>query len=230
MTTWAAGLAVVAAAVTRWRVVGPGFTWLTGSVVLLLGTLGWWSGGGWAAAVATVAALLGVVLAPRPLIAALLLLVAGVFFGLASIADGELVTTFSGALLLGAISGEMLLGHWYLIDPQLPRWALQRLDQAAIVGVVLDGAALLLAAGTEWEDAAVGWAFVALAVLSLLLMVAVWFSLREPSYPGVMAATGLSYLAVLTAVGAAVAGRALVDEGSSLLASGITLTSTLLAP
>jgi hypothetical protein len=42
------------------------------------------------------------------------------------------------------------------------------------------------------------------------LMVGVWFSLRVPSYTGVMAATGLSYLATLTALGAVVIGRAVI--------------------
>ena len=72
-----------------------------------------------------------------------------------------------------------------------------------------------------------GWAFVVLAATSFVLMVAVWFALNEPSYPGVMAATGLSYLAILTAIGAAVAGRALADEGTSLLASAGDVLGTL---
>jgi hypothetical protein len=42
-------------------------------------------------------------------------------------------------------------------------------------------------------------------------MAMVWSSLGEAGYSGVMAATGLSYLAVLTAAGAAVIGRLLVD-------------------
>ncbi len=60
-------------------------------------------------------------------------------------------------------------------------------------------------------DAVIGWAFVALALMSTLLAVAVWFALREPSYAGVMAATGLSYLAVLTVFGTVVTGRVLLD-------------------
>lgn len=56
-------------------------------------------------------------------------------------------------------------------------------------------------------DAVFGWAYVALAVMTGLLMLGVWFSLKEPKYTGVMAATGLSYLGVLTAVGALVVGR-----------------------
>lgn len=45
-------------------------------------------------------------------------------------------------------------------------------------------------------------------------------ALREPAYSAVMAATGLSYLAVLTVIGAGVAGRALVAESVGLLAAG----------
>ena len=229
MTTWAAGLAAVAALVARWRVVGPGFNWLAGSVVILLGGPGWWAGGGWTAGVATAAAVAAFALARRPDAAAAAFVTAALFYAVGSVSDGGILATVSGALALGGITGEMLLGHWYLIDPTLPRWALQRLDGVALVGIVLEMVFLLVAAGWDWEDAVVGWAFVALAVTSLLLMVAVWFSLKEPSYPGVMAATGLSYLATLTAMGAAVAGRALVDEGASLLAGAARLAGTLVA-
>jgi hypothetical protein len=43
----------------------------------------------------------------------------------------------------------------------------------------------------------------------------VWAALGEEGYPAVMAATGLSYLAVLTSIGAAVLGRLLA--GGSVL-------------
>jgi hypothetical protein len=50
----------------------------------------------------------------------------------------------------------------------------------------------------------------AVTIMTGLLVTGVWFSLKEPSYSGVMAATGLSYLGVLTAFGVVVAGRLLV--------------------
>ena len=53
-------------------------------------------------------------------------------------------------------------------------------------------------------------AFWALVVTSVILMAGVLGSLRYPAYSGVMAATGLSYLAVLTSLGAVFLGRALV--------------------
>ena len=45
---------------------------------------------------------------------------------------------------------------------------------------------------------------------SVVLMVGVIASLRYPAYSGVMAATGLSYLALLTTLGAVFVGRAIV--------------------
>ena len=51
---------------------------------------------------------------------------------------------------------------------------------------------------------------IALTVMTALLIAAVWFSLREPGYSGVMAATGLSYLGLLTTFGVIVVGRLLV--------------------
>jgi hypothetical protein len=46
-----------------------------------------------------------------------------------------------------------------------------------------------------------------LAALGLVLMVGVLFSLRVKSYTGVMAATGLSYLATITALAVAIISR-----------------------
>ena len=226
LTTWAAGLAGVAALVAWWKVVGPGFGWLSAAVTALFGGIGWAVGGGWPAGVGTVAAVVGFGLAGPRLFAAALG-AGAVFLAAASVPDGGLVGTLSGALLLGGTTGEMLLGHWFLIDPTLPRWTLKRLAAAGATGVVADVAVLTIDAGGLGGEV-IGWAFVVLSATTLMLLVAVWFALDEPSYPGVMAATGLSYLAILTAIGAAAAGRALVDEGTSLLGAGLGLGRILL--
>ena len=199
----------------QWNVVGPGFGWLSAGVTVLFGGTGWAVGGGWMAGIGTLAALAGLVLARRPNLAWMALALAAAAYAGSSVADGGPVGTLTGAALLGGVTGEMLLGHWYLIDPTLPRWALKRLAAIGGAGMVADAAVVALDAG--WDDAVVGWAFAVLAVTTLVLLVAVWFALNEPSYPGVMAATGLSYLAILTAIGAAVAGRSLIEEGPGLL-------------
>ena len=153
--------------------------------------------------------------------------VAAVLYLAAAIPDGGLVLSITGAAALGGITGEMLLGHWYLIDPTLPRWALKRLAAVGGAGMVADAAVVLADTGFSWEDDIIGWAFVVLALTTVVLAVAVWFALNEPSYPGVMAATGLSYLAILTAVGAVVAGRVLIDDGSTLLGGAAGLLGTI---
>jgi len=220
-------LAGVAALVAWWKVVGPGFGWLSAAVTALFAGIGWAVGGGWPAAVGTAAALVGIGLARRPRPFAAALGAGALFLAAASVPDGGLVGTLSGALLLGGTTGEMLLGHWFLIDPTLPRWTLKRLAAAGAAGVVADVAVLTIDAGGFGGDV-IGWAFVVLAATTLVLLVAVWFALNEPSYPGVMAATGLSYLAILTAIGAAAAGRALVDEGTSLLGADLGLSRIFL--
>ena len=94
--------------------------------------------------------------------------------------------------------------------------------------MLADVGAVLAETGFGWEDQVLGWAMLVLAATTILLTVAVWFALNEPSYPGVMAATGLSYLAILTAIGAVVAGRALLDDGSTLLGESSRLLGTLI--
>ncbi len=212
LATWAAGLAAGAALVVFWRIVGPGFTWLAGGVTLLAGLTAVAAGAGPLAMGATVLTAAGTLLARRPLPAAAGLGLGALCYLAAAMTEGVVLLAVTGAVALGAISTEMILGHWYLVDPRLPRWALHRLDEGAAAGLALDVAALVALGLLSWPegDEVIGWAFVALAAMSALLIVAVWFSLREPRYSGVMAATGLSYLAVLTVFGAAVTGRILV--------------------
>jgi hypothetical protein len=85
--------------------------------------------------------------------------------------------------------------------------------------LIADAALLAQRGALSWESEAfvVGWAFVGLALMTALLLVGVWFALNERGYNGVMAATGLSYLAVLTVIGATISGRSLVGDGAGLL-------------
>jgi hypothetical protein len=128
-----------------------------------------------------------------------------------ALGDSPWFPAVGGVLFLGGVTSEMTLGHWYLVDPSLPRWALQRLAIVGAVGLAAEIGYVLWKVGAPWTaaDSFLGWAFVALAVMTGLLVAGVWFSLKEPSYTGVMAATGLSYLAVLTAFGVAMVGRQL---------------------
>ncbi|MDH4116034.1 MAG: hypothetical protein OEX04_01020 [Acidimicrobiia bacterium] len=207
LAMWGGGIAIAAGLVAFWRVVGAGFLWTAGGSALLAGAAAF-GAGPWGAA--------GVVLVACAIIAAKWWLPAGVLFVLGGSAlvgsaiagsTDHALAAVTGALALGGTSSEMLLGHWYLVDPKLPRWALRRLDGAGIVGLVADSA---LVVTTGVVTGAVGWTYLGLVLMSILMMVGVWFSLKEHGYEGVMAATGLSYLSVLTALGTIALGRFLL--------------------
>ncbi len=210
LAMWTAGLAGGAAAVSYWAIVGPGYSWLLSGVVVVIGGASALAGDLVIGVAASLAALFAGVFARRHRRAAGLFAVAAIGYLAIAIDEGGVVTAITGTLLLGAMTSEMLLGHWFLVDPQLPRWALQRLDLAVGVGLVADLAALAALGAFGADDTVMIAALGALAIMTGLLAAGVWFSLREPAYSGVMAATGLSYLGVLTAFGVVVVGRLLV--------------------
>lgn len=198
----------MASFVSRARIVGPGFIWLTAGAAAVIGVAGaLGEGAGWAR-VGLVAAILGGVWARSHARASASLAIAGVGFVIQAAASGGLVAAATAALALGGVTGEMMLGHWYLVDPRLPRWALRSLAIVGILGIVSDGALVASLGSLGGGGAAV--AFWALLGTSALLMAGVIGAIRYPAYSGVMAATGLSYLAVLTTLGAVFLGRALV--------------------
>lgn len=212
LAMWAAGLAAGGALVVWWRVVGRGYVWLTGGIVALVGVaLALTSDSAWAW-IGTALGPAAVVVAGRSQVAAALLAAGAVLLTIPGLDDSPVMPLVTGAVFLGGVTTEMMLGHWFLVDPKLPRWSLNRLAVVGGIGLVLDAGYLLtqgLIAGAG-ADAILGWAYAALTLMTALLIVGVIFSLKEPSYTGVMAATGLSYLAVLTAFGVAVVGRMLV--------------------
>lgn len=216
---WAAGIAGGAVPIAMWRIVGKGFHLLVaGSSALMgIGAIVFEQHPGTVAALACL--ILAMLLEKHPPLMAAAFGAATLGFMVSATSNGGIMLAISGALTLGAVTDEMLLGHWYLVDPRLPRWALKSLDTAAGFGLATDAALLVSNGGLSWEADAlvVGWAFVALSAMSLLLIIAVWFALKEPGYNGVMAATGLSYLAVLTVIGSTISGRSLLGEGSTLL-------------
>lgn len=207
LLAWAAGLALVAGSVSLTRVVGPGFTWLTVGVAGLVGLAGVLSEGALWARIAAVLLVIGALAARNHAVAGPVLIGSGAAF----LAEAALFggwPALTAGLALGGVTGEMMLGHWYLVDPRLPRWALRALAVAGMAGLAADGAVLAIAGGLgEGGGVVVFWV---LLVTSIALMAAVLGALRYPAYSGVMAATGLSYLAVLTSLATVFLGRNLV--------------------
>jgi len=205
LAMWAAGLAAGVSVVAFWRVARPGFVLLGGGVAALIGGVGALAGAGIWALLGVALSLLALTIRKRRWAAIPLGIAAGAWLASATPPWG-IGLAAAGAVALGGVSSEMLLGHWYLVDPKLPRWPLRRLAIAGAVGIAFD--AIVVQAAGRAQAIVSPVVLLALAITTVVLMVAVWFSLKGRSYTGVMAATGLSYLATLTSLGAVVLGRA----------------------
>lgn len=203
LLVWAAGVSLAGGLVTLKGTVGVGFTWLAVSTALVVGL---WTifatPVSWVPCVALGVAAFTV--RRSRLVAGSVMLVAVPGFLISALPTGGILGTTAATLALGGITGEMLLGHWYLVDPTLPRRILRQLAMAGIVGVVADVGILLTSTLTGGFRLTAFWV---VAVTTIGLMAAVLGALRHPAYSGVMAATGLSYLAVLTSVATVFFGR-----------------------
>jgi hypothetical protein len=129
------------------------------------------------------------------------------------------VRTLVGAAFLGCVSDAMLLGHWYLVQPGLGRGPLSELNRWLAWVWPFEVAALLWPTGMlsvldgtidDSYNGLLGWFWVACAAATLILTFVTHAALKERAYSAVMAATGLLYLAILTAFGTDLVARALL--------------------
>ncbi len=154
---------------------------------------------------------------------------APVTFGLialiaAGVSDGgndavAIIRTIVGAVFLGFVSDAMLLGHWYLVQPGLPRRHVNEIVKAFLLIWPLEVAAMLIPTGMfsvfsgsvdDGWGGQLGWFWAACAITTGILTVVTLKALQERAYSAVMAATGLMYLAILTAFGTDLVARAVL--------------------
>lgn len=124
-----------------------------------------------------------------------------------------------GAVFLGLVSDAMLLGHWYLVQPGLPRRHVNEIVRAflwtwpaeVIVMLVPTGMFSVFSGAVDdgWSGQ-LGWFWAACAVTTGVLGLVTLKALTERAYSAVMAATGLMYLAILTAFGTDLVARAVL--------------------
>src|SRR5690606_7924406 len=131
----------------------------------------------------------------------------------------SVVRVLVGAAFLGSISDGMLLGHWYLVQLGLARRPL--IEMVRWTGIIwpFEVGALLWPTGMvsvlagsidDGYGGRLGWFWVACAVTTIGLVAVTRAALRERYYSAVMAATGLLYLAILTAFGTDLVARAVL--------------------
>ena len=152
-----------------------------------------------------------------PIIGSIGLVVAGVHSGGPEAL--AVIRTLVGAAFLGAVSDAMLLGHWYLVQPGLGRAPLLELVRWTAWVWPFEVAALLWPPGMvrvldgridDGWNGTLGWFWVACAVTTIVLCFVTRAALKVRAYSAVMAATGLLYLAILTAFGTDLVARAIL--------------------
>ena len=124
-----------------------------------------------------------------------------------------------GAAFMGSVSDAMLLGHWYLVQPGLARGPLLELVRwtawiwpLEVIVMLLPTGMLSVLNGTIDDNygGILGWMWVTCALTTIGLVIVTRLALKERQYSAVMAATGLLYLAILTAFGQDLVARALL--------------------
>lgn len=247
LVQWAVGGMAGAWFTTRQREVGIGYGWLLRIVFGLLAVsgaaIGLSSDGGAATRVRDVAAVVVTVTIAVALVSSIrrrrnvdrgtfdprLDLVPAVVGLVALVAAGvdaggndlvAVVRLLVGAAFLGFVTDAMLLGHWYLVQPGLPRRHINEIVAAFLVIWPLEVAVMLLPTGMfsvfsgsvdDGWGGQLGWFWAACAVTTGILTVVTQRALKERSYSAVMAATGLMYLAILTAFGTDLVARAVLQ-------------------
>ncbi len=131
----------------------------------------------------------------------------------------SILRTVVGAAFLGCVTDAMLLGHWYLTQPGLPRRLLNELVTALgwvwpaeVLAMLLPTGMVAVWTGTidDGWGGTLGWFWAACAISTIVLVFVTRAALRERYYSAVMAATGLLYLAILTAFGTDLVARAVL--------------------
>ena len=132
----------------------------------------------------------------------------------------SIARTLVGAAFLGAVSNSMLLGHWYLVQPGLSRdpiftlvnWTgLLWLPELVLLCIPTGMFSVLNGTIDDNYNGLLGWFWVACVVATICLVIVTRMALKEKEYSAVMSATGLMYLAILTAFGMDLVARILLD-------------------
>ena len=139
--------------------------------------------------------------------------------------DGSALLSFRlviGALFLGAATDTMLLGHWYLVQPGLPRDALREmlnwllyLSPVEIVAYVIPTGMISALSGNihDGYGGILTWFWTLSAISTIVLGLVAKAALKERQYAAVMAVTGLTYLSILTAFSTDLIARAILSKG-----------------
>ena len=190
---WACGVAVIGALTRSWKEVQAGHfkvIWLVTGGVSIAAGFGYHPA--WALTAACVISFAAIYrkadqwAGAITAVLAVVLLLAGVDLD---------VTSVAGALLLGAVTNAMLLGHWHLNQPRLGTRPILRTVYALWAGVAVYAAAVTyLALNSSGVGSLGAWTAVVFTAFAAVLTAPVHYLVRTRS---IMSATGILYLEIL---------------------------------
>jgi hypothetical protein len=199
---WAAGTIVFGAASRLWGEIQPGHfkvIWLVGAGLSFAAGFGYRPA--WLVTLASVAAFAAIYRAADQWIGAAAAVVAIVALLMGVDLDPVAVAS---AVLLGAVTNAMLLGHWHLNQPRLGTRPILRLVYALWAGVAVYAAAVaVLGVGSSGVASLAAWTAVAFTAFAAVLTAPVHHLVRTRS---IMSATGILYLEILLCLVAAFTG------------------------
>src|SRR5210317_845567 len=121
----------------------------------------------------------------------------------------NLLLSFLPILLVSSVFSSMMIGHWFLVDPTIERIGMKNISKLSSRLSILLAFLVFL---NIYESNSLFFSSLSenllnnivifLYLSSALLSFGSLKSLQEKSYTGVMASTGLSYLALIVALGA----------------------------
>ena len=121
----------------------------------------------------------------------------------------NLLSSLLPILLVSSVFSSMMIGHWFLVDPTIERIGMKNISKFSTGLSILLSFLVFI---NIYESSSMFFSSVSenllknvvifLYLSSALLSFGSLKSLQEKSYTGVMASTGLSYLALIVALGA----------------------------
>lgn len=210
---WGAGAASVPSPAALWIACG---IWLAFCAVFALYVITLWTDNGMLRARAfSLSMLLGLV----AVIANVMLLKPASFGAISGVAYAA--TAVTSSIVLGLTSGAMMFGHWYLIDLSMPVDYLQNFvrmlfgslaAQAAAIGLAVALIGIVAGGAGRSAVAVLFGSHLALFVIRVLIGpittgVLAWMCWQTLKIPQTMAATGLLYIAVMSALVGEMLGR-----------------------
>ncbi len=104
--------------------------------------------------------------------------------------------------LISGVFSSMMIGHWFLVDPTISKKGMMRIALfCTLQSLTIIPLVLFEFIGEDIENLYKN-VILLLYISTSILSFASFKSLREKSYTGVMASTGLSYLALIVSLGA----------------------------